>query len=120
VFGDSARTIDAGGITRTPNTENRKPERRFLPARTLDQGILMKRFALLFGALVLATYVTGCDSGGGSSPTKPADSTAGATVAHPQAKGEVAEYEAKEAKRVADRAAKTPAGKAVKPGSGTP
>jgi hypothetical protein len=74
----------------------------------------MKRFALLFGALLLATQVTGCDSGGGSSPTKPSDTTAPA-VAHPGAKGEVAEYEAQEAKRLADLAAKRSAGKAAKP-----
>jgi hypothetical protein len=65
----------------------------------------MKRIVFLFVALVFSIPGTGCDSGGSSSPTAPATSDSGG-LAHPQAKGEVAEYEAKQAKREADRTAK--------------
>jgi hypothetical protein len=61
----------------------------------------MKRFVFLFAALVFSIPGTGCDSGGSSSPTESATSSSGG-VAHPQAKGEVKEFEEKNAKRLAD------------------
>ena len=63
----------------------------------------MKRFALVFGALMLWIPVTGCDSGGSSTPPDAAASKI--PVPHPHAKGEVKEAEEKAAKRQAERAA---------------
>ena len=56
----------------------------------------MKRFALLFVALVLSIQATGCDSGSGGSPT--AESVRRASDPHVPA--EVKEYEAKNAKKI--------------------
>ncbi len=64
----------------------------------------MKRFALLFGALMLWIPATGCDSSVSSNPTGSADSKV--TTPHPRAKGEVKAYEEKNAKRLAERAEK--------------
>jgi len=75
----------------------------------------MKRFALLFGALVLSMPATGCDSGGSGSPTE--KSASGPAVGHPNAPSEVKDFEAKREKALADQAAKTAARKAGKPAS---
>ncbi|MGP0068526.1 MAG: hypothetical protein ACLQGP_33620 [Isosphaeraceae bacterium] len=74
----------------------------------------MKRIALLFGVLVLSIQVTGCGDGGSSS------STSVSRTEDPQLPAEVREYEAKNAKRLADRAEKSKAGKSRKPASKQP
>jgi hypothetical protein len=63
----------------------------------------MKRFALLFVALVLSIQVAGCGSGSGSSSSPTVVSRAD----DPNLPAEVREYEAKNAKRLADRAEKS-------------
>ncbi|MGO9471096.1 MAG: hypothetical protein ACLQIB_05925 [Isosphaeraceae bacterium] len=77
----------------------------------------MKRFVLLCVALVLSIPVTGCDDGGVTNRSTPTAPRGTATVAHPDAKGEVAEYEAKEAKRQADRISGQAAKKGAEPAS---
>jgi hypothetical protein len=77
----------------------------------------MKRFTILCVALVLSFPATGCDDGGATTPTPAAPGATGSAVAHPEAKGEVAEYEAKEAKRQADRTPKQAAKKGAEPAS---
>jgi predicted small secreted protein len=71
----------------------------------------MKRFALLFVALVLAIPVTGCGGTSGSSPT-PAGSGDDSHVL-----GEAKAYKAKEAERLAERAEKAARAKTAKTGS---
>jgi hypothetical protein len=74
----------------------------------------MKRFVLLCAALVLSIPVTGCD-GGDTTPQAPRATDS--SVAHPVAKGEVAEYEAREAKRQADRTSRQSAKRGAAPAS---
>ena len=62
-------------------------------------------------ALVLSIQVTGCGSGSGSSPT------AVSRADDPNLPAEVREYEAKNAKRLADRAAKSSGAKSGKSAS---
>jgi hypothetical protein len=67
----------------------------------------MKRFALLFGALMLTIPGSGC--GDTSSSTTPVS-----RAEDPQLPAEVREYEAKNAKRLADQAEKASLKKAAK------
>ncbi|MGP0068524.1 MAG: hypothetical protein ACLQGP_33610 [Isosphaeraceae bacterium] len=69
----------------------------------------MKRFALLFGVFVLSIQVTGC--GGGISGTSAA---AIPRTEDPHLPAEVREWEAKNAKRLADRAEKAALKKAAR------
>jgi hypothetical protein len=86
----------------------------FFPDRTPDQGVLMKRFALLFVALVLSIQVAGCGSDTGSSPPAVAPGGGGATDSQP---GEAKAFQEKEAARSAERAAAISRGKTAKPAS---
>jgi hypothetical protein len=71
----------------------------------------MKRFALLFVALVLAIQITGCGGTSGSSPTPAASDD------DPHVPGEAKAYKAKEAERLAERAEKAARAKTAKTGS---
>ena len=64
----------------------------------------MKRLPLLFGMVMVLVQLTGC-GGGGSSPPVPRSED-------PNLPAEVREYEAKQEKRWAERAANSPLAKA--------
>ena len=74
----------------------------------------MNRFALLFVALMLAIQVTGC---GGDSGTSPTAESPGATDSQP---GEAKAYKAKEAEKLAERAAGISRGKTANPAPKNP
>jgi hypothetical protein len=65
----------------------------------------MKRLAFVCVAIAFCIPVTGCENGGTTIPTT---QVPGGT--DPHVKGEAAAYEAKAAKRLAERAAKTNGG----------
>jgi hypothetical protein len=73
----------------------------------------MKRFALLFLALVLSIQVAGCGSGSASSPTVVS------RAEDPNLPAEVREYEAKNAQRLAARAEKSSRARSGKSASKT-
>jgi hypothetical protein len=78
----------------------------FLP--TPDRGVPMKRFTLLFVAAVLLINLTGCGSGSAS------PATTVSRAEDPTLPSEVREYEAKNAKRLADQAEKAAKTKAAR------
>jgi hypothetical protein len=70
----------------------------------------MKRLVLLFGVLVLSIQPTGCGGDSGSTGMPKAQYS---RAEDPNLPVEVREFEAKNAKRLADRAEKTSGGKAA-------
>jgi hypothetical protein len=72
----------------------------------------MRRFAIFFGALVLTSQITGCGGGSGAS------TTTASRADDPRLPAEVREYEARNAKRLAERAATKAPGKPARSARG--